>query len=990
MNGQAHETAAPAPPAAARAGQAASERTGAAGEGTLQDVQSAVGNQAVQAAVADPAGFELSVGRLEGSAGDETIHFDKIAIPEFKFVRHGKHYAAHPLHRIKAYSRGNPAQRKKWLAEVQPGAAVKQALKEKREKKFGDQPGDGQYVFAAPAPKAYLPNRFFIGSLDTIARELSLPSWDRTGVSRSFDVDHIVELQLAGWSKGHVVKGGFAPNELPNMELLDSSANSSSGSQIKASVERRVRTFLEATAALPGYPRGAEALLSRFHLSFDGVEKGAAEPQVGPNLYWTREEIERGDHALLEQLRSASPTEVGREDELLIFSQPTGGVAKKFKWEDGKTKPVDKEPGWLKPLRIISKRFAVAPDQLEEPQLGELTVALPKGNKKWNEVEPTPVPIHRIPGMPYAGHIDRPAMWNSVRRFRKKGASPIQIEAGPEILPEGGIGVRGQIMPEIPALEGVGIDFELSGDELRVWKTFTLEEIKVPRPFKLNAVTLTASAGTESGLALDGDVEFEVERLGSGKIEAHAGTEQGIALAGELLFDPSLFAPPAKVSVWYRGNPGAWGGEGELTIPPDKLPGIRRGSFKVTYAEGLLSAEGGAQTSIPGVSDAALKLAYSEKDGLAIGGKLTLDPASMRGVRGGEIEALIEQRPGAEGYRVKASGRAEPALEGVDAALTVDYDDGALTVEGEAKYERPPLSGQLTLGATNRPVDEQGRIVAAGEPQRQITPFGSGRATVQLTPWLEGSAGLRILPNGEIDLSGSIGLPASVDVFPEQAYEKNIITIGIDIPIVGVAVAGQRIGIFATVAGGLDFSAGVGPGQLQELGLEIVSFKPAKPEETHIKGGAHLHIPAHAGLRLFIRGGLGAGIPIVSATAGLEVGGALGVEGAFDAIVQVDWMPVRGLVLDAEGKLRAEPRFRFDVTGFVLVEADLLIHTIELYSERWRLAAFEFGSGLALGMRFPVHYEEGKPFEMSWSDATFELPEVNPREVLASLLERIA
>jgi len=101
-------------------------------------------------------------------------------------------------------------------------------------------------------------------------------------------------------------------------------------------------------------------------------------------------------------------------------------------------------------------------------------------------------------------------------------------------------------------------------------------------------------------------------------------------------------------------------------------------------------------------------------------------------------------------------------------------------------------------------------------------------------------------------------------------------------------------------------------------------------------------------------------------------------------------MPVRGLALDAEGRLQAEPRFRFDVTGFVLVEADLWIHTFELYSERWRLAGFELGSGLHLGMRFPVHYEEGKPFEMSWSDATFELPEVNPREVLASLMERIA
>ena len=157
-----------------------------------------------------------------------------------------------------------------------------------------------------------------------------------------------------------------------------------------------------------------------------------------------------------------------------------------------------------------------------------------------------------------------------------------------------------------------------------------------------------------------------------------------------------------------------------------------------------------------------------------------------------------------------------------------------------------------------------------------------------------------------------------------------------------------------------------------------------------MEGGARLHIPAHAGLRLFVRGSLGVGIPIVSASAGLEVGGALGLEGAVDAGVHVDWMPTRGLVLDAAGEIYVEPRFRFDITGFVLVEADLFITTVELYSKRWQLAAVEYGSGLRLGLRFPIHYEEGKPFEMNWSDVQFQIPDVSPRDVLAGLIEQIA
>ena len=63
------------------------------------------------------------------------------------------------------------------------------------------------------------------------------------------------------------------------------------------------------------------------------------------------------------------------------------------------------------------------------------------------------------------------------------------------------------------------------------------------------------------------------------------------------------------------------------------------------------------------------------------------------------------------------------------------------------------------------------------------------------------------------EVTGKIGLPSVLEIFKEKKLEKNIFKIGIDIPIVGVAVAGQRIGIFANISGGLDLSAGIGPGE---------------------------------------------------------------------------------------------------------------------------------------------------------------------------------
>ena len=941
------------------------------------------GPPAPQATV-DATSFETTVGKLENPGNEETqqIHFAQVQIPRFKTQDHrGQLYTQHkPLKQLKNFSRGEPRQREKWRTTVPVTDQVTGALQQKHPQ--APEPGR-PYVFKAHAlrPGGGTLDRYFIGDLAAIGREMTLPSWDRSGAAHAFDVDHIVELQLAGYDRSD----GHWANQLPNMELLDASANRSSGSRIARDVNERLGRFLTAARGDSRIPHGVETAKQRFALQFDeAVPEAQADPQVGPNHYWRQEELERGDHVRVSSVQLAHPSEIGDVGHVKVFSRETGGIPFTFAWSNT-PEPQGHEGNFLRPFTVTQKQFFVASDQLTNPQVGELTIALPGGNDKWEAVPPRPVPIRRLQGLPFAGYVDRTTLRESLSTFRKKGSSPIRLEDDPDIMPGGGIGVRGQIMPEIPALQGVGIDFELAGDDLRIFKEFSIDDIHVPRPFVVSEVTLVASAGTRSGLQLTGRVDFGIERVGQGFMKASAGTERGIEFDGEFNFDTRLFQP-ARITVGY--HEGAWSGGGELGIPPGKVPGIHRAMITASYAQDRLDATGNAELDIPGVQQGTMTLSYSEAEGLAIGGSFQLSNR-IPGIRGGQIEAHVQERREQNDYRVTARGEAQPAIPGVDATISVAYDDGAITVEGDAAYSRGPVSGRLHVGATNRPVDAQGNPVPDGTPGRQLTAYGGGSATVQLTPWLQGTVGLRLLPNGEIELAGAIGLPATIDIFPEKAYSRNIFTIGLDIPIVGVSVLGQRIGIFATIQGGLDFSAGVGPGQLRELGLEI-TFNPDHLDQTHVQGGAQLHIPAHAGLRLFVRGGLGAGIPIVSATAGLEVGGALGLEGAVDAGVHVDWMPQRGLVLDAAGEIYVEPRFRFDITGYVLVEADLLLTTVELYSKRWQLAAVEYGSGLRLGMRFPIHYEEGRPFDISWSDVQWQIPDVNPRQVLEGLIHEIA
>jgi hypothetical protein len=70
----------------------------------------------------------------------------------------------------------------------------------------------------------------------------------------------------------------------------------------------------------------------------------------------------------------------------------------------------------------------------------------------------------------------------------------------------------------------------------------------------------------------------------------------------------------------------------------------------------------------------------------------------------------------------------------------------------------------------------------------------------------------------------------------------------------------------------------------------------------------------------------------------------------------------------------------------VKVEVDLLFTTIEVYREDWKLASKEWGSGLTVGLRFPVHYESNKPFEISLAQVEFIKPEIDVMQAVKDLL----
>src|SRR5690606_34678041 len=112
-----------------------------------------------------------------------------------------------------------------------------------------------------------------------------------------------------------------------------------------------------------------------------------------------------------------------------------------------------------------------------------------------------------------------------------------------------------------------------------------------------------------------------------------------------------------------------------------------------------------------------------------------------------------------------------------------------------------------------------------------------------------------------------------------------------------------------------------------------------------LHGRGKFVIPADATIRLFGRLGIGLSIGIARVTGNVELGAAVGIQGAAEAEVDVNWDPRNGLSLDAVGRIYVEPVLRLDIS--LVAEAVLDLYFYEFRKE-WRktLAQREFGSGM--------------------------------------------
>ncbi|MDO8301754.1 MAG: hypothetical protein Q7T18_00780, partial [Sedimentisphaerales bacterium] len=420
------------------------------------------------------------------------------------------------------------------------------------------------------------------------------------------------------------------------------------------------------------------------------------------------------------------------------------------------------------------------------------------------------------------------------------------------------------------------------GDDIIFRATYVPTDLRLDFPgLSIYDGSISLSYSKRQGFGVEGTVMVDVANLGGGDLTVGYREADGFYAQGNFNFDTQLF-DRARISLWYRNR--AFGGQGTIGIDsPDKIKGIRSANLTVGFSEDSLTAEGSVQPNIPGIQEAGLRLGYDRETGLTIGGNLQLN-SDTPGIESGSIDVTVNKRDGL--WKVIATGTAVPSIPGINSQLSINYNDGAFTAEANADYSRGMLSGRVNAGVTNRTVNDDGTLSETAAEGNPLVVYGGGQLTLQIAPWLQGTAGVQFAPNGEVTVTGEIGLPSQLEIFARREINKSIFSIAVQAPIFP--------GIVAEVGGGLSATAGIGPGVIDQLRLGI-TYNPAHEEETRITGDAHLNIPANAGLRLSVRAGIGLGITGASATGGLDIGGTLGIEGAAEAGVHVDWTPATGL-----------------------------------------------------------------------------------------------
>jgi hypothetical protein len=899
-------------------------------------------------------------------------------------------------------------QREKWIADVNTDKEAISGYIDRLAANPGSATDTNPFYYL----KIKATNQIVAGTKDDLLarQEFLIPTWNKAGEARFFDADHYVEHQLGG------------EDEIANIWMLDNSVNRSAGTTIRSAVLDNINELYRRARADNFFVGGnANRDTLRFARSPRDQPLVFRQVNAGDNLggsvdYWTVDQVKEAKHFRYNNRNLVTALTLTELTNLGLVAGPNGAPSTVL-WFLSQTgsvyRPVDlRDPAnakWSGSPIVGNERFiknftisAVTVNPGFNPenatataQMGSITGTVEGGvgnyfdrdanqhvrGKRVRVEADISLPLRYDPRYGYGSYIDKSGVRDALvaaHIAKVKGLSPLSIsEVG--LSDDWAMEFGATLTSTHPLFTGFQASLGLTVNGIQL-------DVDIPTDrldfgfFRVTEASLSVAYGDE-GLLFGGSAAFEVPQIGRGRIAA-----MGTVFEGQFDFDFD-FVDPATIRVRYAEE--AWTFGGELGISEGVIPGLKSGLITVGIdEEGGLMFDGTAQVQLPGQTQAAaITIAYSEADGVTIGGTVDFDTSAFPMIQNATVTVSANYDPDTGEWVLGGTGTAGFAFPGVTGSLTATYARGGIVIRGDGNVAMGNATGTFSFATGNFPLKENGEFDTTAEPTEDFDAYGSGSVSIAFGPYLTGTAGITYTPDDEIVISGGIALPPSITLFEANEYDRNLVRFPrLDFPIFGVTIpVVGSIGVFGFIAGSVRGFATIGPATLDDTAVDV-TYTLGDPDSAIIHGESHLNFGMEAGLELALSGGLGLGAAIAELTGEVGITAALLLNVDAGADLDVNWTPLAGLSIDMALRGSAAPSFRVGVFG--RVAAGVAIYG-EVWSERWDRTLAEFGSGLEIGIVQPATWDEENGLDLDFANAVFTYPDFDIEEISSGIMEQI-
>jgi hypothetical protein len=774
--------------------------------------------------------------------------------------------------------------------------------------------------------------------------ELINPKWNIQGKDEINEIEHKIDALIAGNDKA---------DKPENLMLLDKKTNRHIGSgHVRSLIKNSVDKVLKNDPNKDTLKNETFASLQKSGRVI--ISNGTNRDKVDPTSVWEKDDFSKSN--LTNETNPLSKKYL----EVVSAIVPKGSFILKAK---------SNALGYIVKYSEKNSFIELKPDKQENPTKIDATIKqyFEKGKGKAagvfkNTPEQT-IPLVQDTKDPQEWVLNMPELDDALN---VKFLSPVELDKNSiDFNPYSGLEAKGKVKSDIPILREADISFKAGGSDFTISASISTDYLsnKFPKPFSIDYSTFEISASTEEGLSVGGEIGFSIKKIGDGSLNAGIGKD-GFSLEGNFNFDSKLFQR-AAIRFSYIKN--QWEIGGDLELKENALKGIKSGSLSVNYANNIVQAQGTAVPAIKGFKEIQLGLSAGP-EGFEIDGGIEVE--KLPGIKSGKGNVKIIKKD--DDYSFEGAGKILPDVPGIESEIDFTINNGLFTVDVNINYNHNRLSGSLHLGITNEGVGDDGK--PNNKISDSISFYGGGSLGLEITENLKATAGVNILRNGEIEVTGKIELPKAFQLFPAPLpkVEKDLIPIpAIHIPIFAIPLGVANIGLEATIAPHVKAEAEIGAGQLTNVFAEI-KYNPAKPDEMTITGGADFEMRVYAMIKVGVDLDLGLSVGVASISGGIGLNAGVILEAKQPLLhTELKWSPKSGFDFQGLAQVVISPKLFF--SGDAHVKAHVVLLGDYTLIEK-QLVNKEFDPGLDFGMKLPFHYQQGQPFKLSFSDIEFVYP----------------